>query len=74
MRELIVVGAGGAGLYTALTAARAGAKVTLISATPLAASSSFWAQGGLAAAMGSEDSAQAHLEDTLTAGRELVRR
>jgi L-aspartate oxidase len=74
LRQLIVIGAGGAGLYTALRAARAGAQVTLISATPLAASSSFWAQGGLAAAMGSEDSAQAHLEDTLAAGRGLVRR
>jgi L-aspartate oxidase len=70
---MIVVGGGGAGLYTALTAARDGARVTLISATPLAASSSYWAQGGLAAAMGADDSPEAHLADTVTAGREMVR-
>ena len=50
--DLIVVGAGAAGLYAALTAARVGARVTLISAAPLAESSSYWAQGGLAAALG----------------------
>ena len=33
--QVAVVGAGGAGLYTALCAAREGARVTLVSATPL---------------------------------------
>jgi len=68
-----VVGAGGAGLYTAICAARAGARVTIISATELAQSSSYWAQGGLAAAFGEGDSAELHLKDTLVAGRDLVR-
>src|SRR5262249_23426687 len=49
--EVTVVGAGAAGLYTAVCAAREGAQVTLVSATPLAESSSWWAQGGLAAAV-----------------------
>jgi L-aspartate oxidase len=48
--QVAVVGAGAAGLYTAVCAARLGAEVTLISATPLAESSTYWAQGGLAAA------------------------
>jgi L-aspartate oxidase len=69
----VVVGAGGAGLYTAIRAARAGARVTLVSATELAQSSSYWAQGGLAAAFGQADSAERHLADTLVAGRDLVR-
>ncbi|MGB8881718.1 MAG: FAD-dependent oxidoreductase, partial [Solirubrobacteraceae bacterium] len=43
--QVTVVGAGAAGLYTALRAAREGASVTLVSATPLAESSSWWAQG-----------------------------
>ena len=73
VRDLIVVGAGGAGLYTALTAARAGASVTLISSRPLAEANSYWAQGGLAAAMAEEDSPAAHLEDTLVAGRDAVK-
>jgi L-aspartate oxidase len=72
--EIAVVGAGAAGLYTALRAARAGARVVLVSATPLAESASYWAQGGLAAALAEEDSPARHLEDTLTAGRGAVRR
>jgi L-aspartate oxidase len=71
--QLIVVGAGAAGLYTALCAARRDAPVTLVSATPLAESSSYWAQGGLAAALAADDSPEQHLADTVTAGRDLVR-
>jgi len=67
------VGAGAAGLYTALTAAREGGRVTLVSATPLAGSSSYWAQGGLAAAVSVHDSPALHLADTLAAGRGTVR-
>ncbi|HVW17152.1 MAG TPA: FAD-dependent oxidoreductase [Solirubrobacteraceae bacterium] len=72
--DVVVVGAGAAGLYAALTAAREGAGVLLISATPLAQTSSYWAQGGIAAALSVDDSADLHLADTLTAGRDLVRR
>jgi L-aspartate oxidase len=72
--DLIVVGAGAAGLYTSLVAAREGARVTLVSALPLAETASYWAQGGLAAALAAEDSPGQHLEDTLAAGRGLVRR
>ena len=71
--HVAVVGAGAAGLYTALRAARLGARVTLVSATPLAGASSYWAQGGLAAALAPEDSTEAHLRDTLHAGRGAVR-
>src|SRR3954451_761287 len=72
--DVAVVGAGGAGLYAALTAARAGADVVLISATPLAQTASYWAQGGLAAALAEDDSPDIHLADTELAGRGLVRR
>ncbi len=68
-----MVGAGAAGLYTAICAARAGADVTLISATPLAESSTYWAQGGLAAAIAPDDSPERHLADTIAAGRGAVR-
>ena len=71
--EVAVVGAGAAGLYTALCAARAGASVTLISAGPLAGASSYWAQGGLAAALADDDSPDRHLADTIAAGRGSVR-
>jgi L-aspartate oxidase len=71
--DVAVVGAGAAGLYTALCAAREGARVTLISATPLAESSTYWAQGGLAAAIGDDDEPELHLADTVRAGRGTVR-
>ncbi len=72
--EVAVVGAGAAGLYAALCAAREGARVVLVSATPLARTASYWAQGGLAAVLGADDSFELHLADTERAGRGLVRR
>jgi len=72
--DVAVVGAGVAGLYAALTAAAGGARVAVISATPLAQTASYWAQGGLAAALAADDSPQLHLEDTERAGRGIVRR
>ncbi len=71
--QVAVVGAGAAGLYTALRASRLGARVTLVSATALAESSSYWAQGGLAAALAADDSPELHLADTVAAGRHTVR-
>ncbi len=71
--DVAVIGAGAAGLYAALTAADAGARVAVISATPLAQTASYWAQGGLAAALAVDDSPQLHLQDTEHAGRGLVR-
>jgi L-aspartate oxidase len=72
--DVAVVGAGAAGLYAALCAAAEGASVTLVSATPLAQTASYWAQGGLAAALAADDSFELHLRDTERAGRGLVRR
>lgn len=72
--DLVVVGAGAAGLYCALQAAGRGAQVALVSATPLAQTASYWAQGGVAAALALDDSPELHLADTETAGRSLVRR
>ena len=72
--DLVVVGAGAAGLFAALTAAREGARVTLVSARPLAETASYLAQGGAAAALAVDDSPAIHLEDTLEAGRGLTKR
>src|SRR4051794_41830573 len=66
--DVAVVGAGAAGLYAALCAAREGAAVVLVSRSPLAESASYWAQGGIAAALAPEDSVELHLRDTLEAG------
>ena len=47
--------------------------MALVSATPLARTASYWAQGGLAAALAVDDSPDLHREDTERAGRGLVR-
>jgi L-aspartate oxidase len=71
--DVAVVGAGAAGLYSALVAARQGARVALVSRSPLAQTASYWAQGGIAAALAVDDSPELHAEDTLTAGRAAAR-
>jgi L-aspartate oxidase len=68
-----VVGGGAAGLWTALRAAEQGGSVCLVSRTPLSQSASFWAQGGLAAALEPGDSPDSHAADTIAAGRGLCR-
>lgn len=67
----LVVGAGLAGLFAAL-------KFKVRPVTVLAGSaigsgaSSFWAQGGIAAAMGEDDSPALHAADTIVAGAGIV--
>ena len=68
---VIVIGSGIAGLTTAL--ALAPHKVLLITKAGLGQqTSSAWAQGGIAAAVGFDDSVELHLSDTLAAGDGLV--
>lgn len=67
----VIVGAGLAGLSAALAAAPR--RTLLLSPAPLGeACSSAWAQGGIAAAMASDDSAALHARDTVAAGGGLV--
>ncbi len=72
--DVAIIGGGAAGLYTALVAADRGAAVAVASRKPLSGSASFWAQGGLAAALAPDDSVERHVEDTLDAGRAACRR
>ena len=60
-------------MWTALRAAEDGGRVCLISRTPLSQSASYWAQGGLAAALEPGDSPARHAADTIAAGRGLCR-
>jgi L-aspartate oxidase len=71
--DVAVVGAGAAGLYAALTAASDGARVVLVSRSPLAQTASYWAQGGIAAALADDDSPDLHAADTIAAGRDAAR-
>jgi L-aspartate oxidase len=68
----LVLGSGLAGLYAALRAAEAG-EVVIVTRASLRESSSFWAQGGVAAAVGRDDTAELHEADTLRVGRGLCR-
>jgi L-aspartate oxidase len=72
--DLVVVGGGIAGLFAALCAARDGRVAVLTKGSAPASSSSWLAQGGIAAALGADDSPALHVEDTLRAGRGLCRR
>ena len=70
--DVLVVGAGLAGLYASLEASARGARVTLVTKGSLQASNSFMAQGGIAAAVGPDDDPELHLADTLAVGRGLA--
>ena len=80
---MLIVGAGVAGLSCAIAAARAGGEATLV--TPgvlrpsadaglaaLAGGNTAMAQGGIAAAVGDDDTAADHAADTVAAGAGLV--
>lgn len=69
--DLVVIGSGVAGLSAALAAADAGASVALLTAGALLAGSSPNAQGGVAAALGDDDSPSLHAADTLAVGSDL---
>ena len=68
--EVIVVGSGIAGMVAALQLYPR--KVTLVTKTQsLTGGSTAWAQGGIAAAIGDDDSPEEHAKDTLNAGAGL---
>jgi L-aspartate oxidase len=66
--DVVVVGAGAAGLSAALCAASGGERVLLVSKGIFGSGSTQWAQGGLAATLSADDSAELHAADTRTAG------
>ncbi len=68
--DVLVVGSGGAGMSAAVAAREQGASVIIITKAALGASNTGRAQGGIQAALGPEDSTEAHFEDTLAAGHD----
>ncbi|RUR84170.1 L-aspartate oxidase [Chlorogloeopsis fritschii PCC 9212] len=71
--DVLVVGAGAAGLYTALCLPET-LRVGLITKKTISLSASDWAQGGIAAAIAPDDSPKLHVEDTIKAGAGLCDR
>ncbi|WP_448810601.1 L-aspartate oxidase [Agromyces bauzanensis] len=72
MVHVLVVGGGIAGLWTAVKAADAGHTVELVTKTVLADGNTRRAQGGIAAALFPDDSAERHFDDTIAAGAGLA--
>ena len=65
--DFLVVGAGVAGLRAAIELSRAGS-VLVVAKDSLKESSSEYAQGGIAVALGEDDDVELHEQDTLAAG------
>lgn len=68
--DYIVVGSGIAGLRAAIDLAKAGS-VTIFTKAQITESNSMYAQGGIAAAIGRDDSVENHYADTMAAGAGL---
>jgi succinate dehydrogenase / fumarate reductase flavoprotein subunit len=72
--DVVVIGAGGAGLRAAVAAAAEGAKTALVCKSLLGKAHTVMAEGGIAAALGNvypEDNWQVHFRDTMRGGKML---
>jgi len=72
--DVIVIGAGGAGLRAAIESSAAGARTALVCKSLLGKAHTVMAEGGIAAALGNvepEDNWQIHFQDTLFGGKYL---
>ncbi|HKN40565.1 MAG TPA: FAD-dependent oxidoreductase, partial [Acidimicrobiia bacterium] len=72
--DVVVVGAGGAGLRAAIEASAQGARTALVCKSLLGKAHTVMAEGGIAAALGNvypEDSWQVHFRDTMRGGKFL---
>ena len=72
--DVIVVGAGGAGLRAAIEASAQGARTALVCKSLLGKAHTVMAEGGIAAALGNvwpEDNWQVHFRDTMRGGKLL---
>ncbi|WP_448624175.1 fumarate reductase/succinate dehydrogenase flavoprotein subunit [Geodermatophilus sp. URMC 64] len=72
--DVVVVGAGGAGLRAAIAAHEAGARTAVVCKSLLGKAHTVMAEGGIAAAMGNlypEDNWRVHFRDTMRGGKML---
>lgn len=70
--RVLVIGSGLAGLEAALTAHESGHDVTVLTKGVLTDSATAWAQGGIAAAVGADDTPALHAADTMRASAGLA--
>jgi succinate dehydrogenase / fumarate reductase flavoprotein subunit len=72
--DVVIVGAGGAGLRAAIAAHEAGARTAVVCKSLLGKAHTVMAEGGIAAAMGNrwpEDNWEVHFRDTMRGGKML---
>jgi L-aspartate oxidase len=69
--DVLVIGSGIAGLTAAMGAANRGLRVNLVTKGEVAQTNTWYAQGGIAGAVGEADSVELHLADTLVVGAGL---
>ena len=72
--DVVVIGAGGAGLRAAIAAHEAGARVAIVCKSLLGKAHTVMAEGGIAASMGNlwpEDNWKVHFRDTMRGGKML---
>ena len=74
MHDILVIGAGIAGLTVALKAAESGKSVLLLTKGASPDGSTNYAQGGIASVTSPEDSFESHIADTLEAGDGLCKK
>ena len=65
--DFLVIGSGLSGLYFALNASKYG-KCLVVTKDRISEANTKYAQGGVAAVFGKEDSFESHIDDTLNAG------
>ena len=65
--DFLIIGSGLSGLYSALYASNFGS-VTIVTKSSIQESNSYWAQGGIAAAIDNYDSVDFHYDDTISVG------
>ena len=68
--DILIIGSGAAGLSLALRLPKK-ARIAVLAKGPIQEGNTFYAQGGISAVLGQEDSIESHIEDTMAAGAGL---
>ena len=69
--DVLIIGMGASGMQLALSLAKSGLKIAILSKGQVEDSATYWAQGGIAVPFAEDDSPEQHIKDTLVAGAGL---